>query len=178
MGLMDKIKSTLIVEDTSNISVGPAGRVSITESIPDYVPSLEVDTSNVLSIDTIYASAGLSNTEKSVYKVEEIKNTLGSLPKEAMKAATLGMMGVVKLTTEEVQADTESRSEVLAQALTQFTQKTAEIKSDMEITIAEMEEKIDTCKKFLAERELDQEKQQGLITVELEKIKAIKDFII
>jgi hypothetical protein len=65
----------------------------------------------------------------------------------------------------------------LLQALTQYSNETARIKSDMEITIAEMEEKIDRCKQGIAQRELEQEKSQETVTAELDRIKTTADFI-
>jgi hypothetical protein len=134
MGLLDKVKDTLFESDPTDIKIGGPGSIP-QELLNIEVPnvSVNIDTKNVLAIEDIYENANLSDKEKSVYKVEEIKNSLGSLPKDSMKAATLGMMTVVKLTAEEVQVDAANRTEALLQALTQYSNETARIKSDMEI---------------------------------------------
>lgn len=173
MGLLDKVKSALIVEEGGTVPV----REAVTYQASTLDISVPVDTANVLNVDTIYESMDLTDKEKSVYKVEEIKNSLGTLAKEAAKAATVGMMGVIKLTAEEVQADAASRTEVLIDALTQFSAETSNIKNELQTGISEMEEKINDYKKAIAERELEQEKSQEIIAAELERIKSIADFI-
>jgi hypothetical protein len=111
MGLLDKVKDTLFESDPTDIKIGGPGSIP-QELLNIEVPnvSVNIDTKNVLAIEDIYENANLSDKEKSVYKVEEIKNSLGSLPKDSMKAATLGMMTVVKLTAEEVQVDAANRT--------------------------------------------------------------------
>ena len=178
MGLMNKIKGSIFEEDPNTVIVEVPG--SIPQELLNVQVSnisVSVDTTNVLEIDGIYANAALADKEKSIYKVEEIKNTLGTLPKDAMKAATLGMMGVVKLTAEEVQADATNRTEILLESLTQYSAETAKIKSEAETEIADLEARIDEAKKRIATRELEQEKSQETITAELDRIKVTADFI-
>lgn len=183
MGLMDKVKGVMfddggdkfprMSETTGNIGTS-YGRVVI--DAPDV--NVSVDTSLVLSANDVFAAAGLSDKEKSIYKVNEIKGTLPTtLPKEQLKTTTIAMMGVAKLTVEEVSADADKRTEALLQGLEQFTLETKHIVSTSQQDIADLEAQIEEKKQLIAARNADQENVEKNMTTELDVIKVARDFI-
>jgi hypothetical protein len=177
MGFMDKIKNALIEEDVTSVNVGPAGRVNVTP-VATYEPIIEVDTTNVLSIDNIYEAGCITDRERSIYKVEEIRKILpDSLTKEAKKASVVGMLSVSKITVEEVCLDADKRTELLLNTLEQFTQETVAIRQQAQVEIDELEAQVEAKKAEVTARNLEQEKQGEIITTELEAIRTINEFI-
>lgn len=179
MGFFQGIKDALVTE---NVVLGGPG--SIPTQILNYepkvvIPSIEIKTENVITIDEIYDAAGILDKEKSIYKVEEIKNALpDNLPRDSKKNSAIAMMAITKLTGEEAIVDADNRSDILIEALTQFTEETNRIKTIAQEQIAKLEAEIDELKQKISSRSLSQEQQQDLISSELEKIKAIKEFIL
>lgn len=184
MGLFDKMKDVMFEDGGDKtpqmkdpiVATGAMKYGNVVVDAPDF--NVTVDTSSVLSADDVFAAAGLSDKEKSIYKVNEIKATLPTtLPKEQLKATTIAMMGVAKLTVEEVNADADKRTEALLQGLEQFTQDTKVMVTTEQEEIAELEARIEMKKQLIASRNSDQEKVEKNITTELDVIKAAKDFI-
>ena len=178
-GFLNSIKNALIEEeDVNTINVGPAGRVNVVTPVETYEQLIELDTANVLSIDTIYEPGSVTDKERSIYKVEEIRNILpDSLTKEAKKVSVVGMLSVSKITVEEVCLDADKRTELLLNTLEQFTQETVAIRQQAQLEIDELEAQVEAKKAEITARNLEQEKQSEIITTELEAIRTIHEFI-
>lgn len=139
---------------------------------------VNVDTGAVVSVEEIYASAGLSNLERSIFKVEEIRKVLpANLPNEAKKVSVIGMMQVSNIALEEVLVDANTRVEALKTVASQFEEETNAIVTECNAQIAQHEAEIERLKSQKLARSKDQEDQEELIAEEIKKVEAIKAFI-
>lgn len=177
MGILNSIKNALIEteENLATVNVGAAGKLIVA---PVYEPIIEVDTSSIVNIDRIYEIGSLTDKERSIYKADEIRKILpDSLTKEAKRASVVGMLSVSKITVEEVILDADKRTELLLGVLERFTKETVEIRQDTQLEIDALELQIEEKKAAITARNLEQEKQGEIITTELDRIRAITDFI-
>ena len=148
---------------------------------PVATAQFKVDSSNNLSVEAIYnqAEPNLSDMEKSIFKIEEIRKVLpANLPNEAKKQSVLGMMAVTGLKLEDVIYDTDMRESELVGVLEAFTADTKSVILTCETSIAEHEAAINNLKEKMTLMNKIQEDQESIVENELLKIKAIKDFIL
>lgn len=113
---------------------------------------IEVNTDNVTQdnlIGDIYASNELSNVSKSIFKVEELLNSLPKeMPNDTKKTTVLSILGSFGLTVDEVVTDGEGRRKVINASFEQ-------IKSDNEGVIADNSANIEQKKIEIQELEKD-----------------------
>lgn len=154
-------------------------RVTDTDSAPE--TTLNVDTSELITIEQIYreSQTNLSDMQRSIFKIEEIRNVLpANLPNEAKKASVLGMMGVSGLVLEEVIYDTDMRESELVGVLEKYNSDINTNLVEFEELIASHEAAINDLKQNIVRVTKLKEDQKNIIEAELVKIKAIKDFIL
>lgn len=172
----DSIANVEDIESTLNAQSIELGlNMDLTSNVNDNV---NIDTENLVTINSIYESNNLSDFESSIFKVEQIKNVLPeNLPKESKKESVIGMMGVSKLTVDTCLIDAENRIGTLNGALCKFTEETVKIFDETENEIAELEDKVNSLRSMLTSRKKLQEDQAELIEKEIEKINSIVNFI-
>lgn len=121
------------------------------EDIPVELDEVHPDT----LIEDIYAQNELSDRSKSIFKIEELIN---SLPKEMVtetkRGSVLATLGVFGLTVTDVALDGEQRAKVLNSVL-------AKILNDNNTLIADKESEIENHKKEIARLEKEISNQQS-----------------
>lgn len=126
---------------------------------------LESVNTNTL-IDDIYSQNNLYDRSKSIFKVEELIN---SLPKEMVtdtkRSSVLSILGNFGLTNIEVVSDGENRIEVLNGVK-------EKINMDYQESISEKEEQIEEFKKNIANLEIEIANEQNEMKVSNETISA------
>lgn len=129
-------------------------------SIDDTSVSVELDEVHTDTlIEDIYAQNELSDKSKSIFKIEELIN---SLPKEMVtetkRGSVLATLGVFGLTVTDVALDGENRVDVLKSVL-------AKILEEGNITVTEKETEIENHKKEIARLEKEISNQQSEMKV-------------
>jgi hypothetical protein len=128
---------------------------------------VELDSVNTNTlIDDIYTQNDLYDKSQSVFKVEELIN---SLPKEMMtetkRVSVLSILGSFGLTATEVVDDGEKRIEVLVGVK-------EKINTESNDSISEKEEKIEEFKKAIADLETEISNEMNDVKISNEKISA------
>lgn len=139
-----------LVEERPDPEVGNNSSLESADYYPPDEVAANIDEVNVDTlIEDVYIQNGLEDRSRSIFKVEELIN---SLPKEMMtdikKASVLSILGNFGLTATEVVEDGEKRVKILTSVNTQ-------VKADCEQTIAEKEALIEEHKKAIAELEAE-----------------------
>ena len=129
-------------------------------------------------IDDIYAQNNLMDKSKSIFKVEELIN---SLPKEMVtatkQASVLAILGSFGLTATAVLADGDQRMNVLATINKQIGDNCVATVTSKEAEIEEMKKKIAELQADIA-AELDTHKKSSeAITKEVARIDDLVEFI-
>lgn len=115
-------------------------------------------------IADVYESNGLSNQSQSIFKIEEIINTLPKeMPDATKRAAVVGILSTFGLTVEQVILDGESRKNVIRAAVN-------EIKEQNEKVIAENTSIIETKKYEIQDLETDTANRKNVIADSADKV--------
>lgn len=198
MGIFDKVKDALIETERSDNDIlnndglssingekvvsnfyrnGDGSKTPIFETTQETVVA-EIDNSDLISIDDIYAENGLSNKDKSIYKVNEIKTALPDMPTDSKKASVIGMLTVSKIGISEIEDDAKERTDVIIAALNNFTSETQRIVDAAEEQINEKLKEIEDLKNRISNRKQLQEMQSKLCENELDLIASTVKFIV
>lgn len=198
MGIFDKVKDALIETERSDNDVldndglssingeriasgfyrnGDGSKTPVFETTQETVAA-EMDNSDLISIDDIYAKNGLSNKDKSIYKVNEIKTALPDMPTDSKKASVIGMLTVSKIGISEIEDDAKERTDVIIAALDNFTSETQRIVDAAEEQINEKLKEIEDLKNRISNRKQLQEMQSKLCENELDLIASTVKFIV
>lgn len=198
MGIFDKVKDALIETERSDNDIldndglssingekvvsnfyrnGDGSKTPIFETTQETVAA-EMDNSDLISIDDIYAENGLSNKDKSIYKVNEIKTALPDMPTDSKKASVIGMLTVSKIGISEIEDDAKERTDVIIAALDNFTSETQRIVDAAEEQINEKLKEIEDLKNRISNRKQLQEMQSKLCENELDLIASTVKFIV
>lgn len=141
MGLLQKMGLVETIPEETNYDV------SITDSYEDTVDANIDNVQEDTLIEDVYAGNELADISKSIFKVEELIN---SLPKEMVtetkKASVLAILSSFGLTIDEVCTDGEDRIDILKAA-------ESEIVSNNDNVISESESVIEECKLKIQEME-------------------------
>lgn len=129
-------------------------------------------------IQDIYQENNLSDSTKSIFKVEEFSNTLPKeMRTETKKATVLGIMNVSGLTVDEVVKDGVSRIETLdavkEKIITDSETKVANANNEIE----QLKAKIEELEKLVAVTLAEKEQSDKLICDEIEHIMDLINFI-
>lgn len=148
----------------------------IPEEIPVYDEELYMEEETVVEVNTdsvsqdnlvvdIYNQNNLSDLSKSIFKVEELINSLPKeMPSDTKKATVLSILGSFGLTVNEVVADGISRKDMLNAALDEIT-------TDNENVIAENNTNIEFKKQEIQKLEKDNADRESVIKNTEDKIK-------
>lgn len=136
----------------------------------------EVNTDTL--IDDIYAQNDLYDKSQSIFKVEELIN---SLPKEMVtetkRASVLSILGSFGLTATEVQGDGEKRTKVLISVKDQINLEAKDTVSDKNAQIEEFKKSIANLESEITEIQKETKTSNELIDAEFLRIKNLVDFV-
>lgn len=148
----------------------------IPEEIPTYDEEFYMEEETVVEVNTdsvsqdnlvvdIYNQNNLSDLSKSIFKVEELINSLPKeMPNDTKKATVLSILGSFGLTVNEVVSDGISRKDMLNAALDEIT-------TDNENVIAENNTNIEFKKQEIQKLEKDNADRESVIKNTEDKIK-------
>lgn len=143
--------------------------------------NVDVELDNV-NIDTlledIYAQNELFDKTKSIFKVEELIN---SLPKEMVtetkKTSVLATLGVFGLTVTDVTLDGESRIGVLNGVLSKIVGDGKDMVTSKETEIEEYKKEIARLEKEISEQQTEMKISEETINAEINRIVGLVKFI-
>jgi hypothetical protein len=182
MGLLDKFivvekeEPTLSTEDIRRQLAEARGNTYVE---PQEVELPEgVNLADLITIETVYENFGLTDMDKSIFKVEELSKALpDTLTTEVKRAAVLGILPTVKLSVEDLVVDAQKRLDALNATVSGFSTESANIVSEAESKIAQLEAEIDAQKQIINDRKVLQEQVETLTQDESNKIKKNVNFI-
>lgn len=175
MGFLKSIGKAFVEEVPIENNETEIGTYSFEEeSVEVELESVNTDT----LIDDIYAQNDLYDKSQSIFKVEELIN---SLPKEMVtetkRSSVLSILGSFGLTATEVTEDGDKRIEVLSGVK-------EKINSESENEIEDNETKIEELKKTIANLEMEIASKQNetkvsneTISTEISRIKELVKFV-
>lgn len=143
--------------------------------------NVEVELDNVNTdtlITDIYAQNELFNKAKSIFKVEELIN---SLPKEMVtetkKASVLATLGVFGLTVTDVTLDGEGRIDVLSGVLNKILAEGNDTVVSKETEIEEHKKEIARLEKEISEQKNEMKVSEDTINAEISRITNLVKFV-
>ena len=167
-------------------------KLGLVEDNPDYigyddidVPVYDLDVdANVDGVSTdnlvadIYAANSLSDLSKSIFKVDEVIN---SLPKEmtteAKKATVLNILTSFGLTVDEVVQDGYTRINFLNSAKDEIlTKNNSEIDAS-NVSIENHKKEIEQLSKYIADLQIVNKNCEDTVEQEVEKIESLVKFV-
>lgn len=140
---------------------------------------VELDSVNTDTLITdIYAQNELFDKTKSIFKVEELIN---SLPKEMVtetkKASVLATLGVFGLTVTDVTLDGESRIDVLSGVLTKILGESNDTVVSKEAEIEEHKKEIARLEKEISDQKTEMKVSEDTINAEISRITGLVKFV-
>lgn len=140
---------------------------------------VELDSVNTDTLITdIYAQNELFDKTKSIFKVEELIN---SLPKEMVtetkKASVLATLGVFGLTVTDVTLDGESRIDVLSGVLTKILGEGNDTVASKEAEIEEHKKEIARLEKEISDQKTEMKISEDTINTEIGRITSLVKFV-
>lgn len=154
-------ESSMEIEDKLNVLIGA------------------YEKNKMLSIEEIYRTARLSNdTKRSIFIADIFLKTLPeNLPVDIKRTSLLNILGVSSISIEELLTDAFQRIDSLNTVLENTVNTTEEVTKKNEMTIKELENRIEELKNVNEVRRKFQEDQNTLIEYEIQRIINIVDFI-
>ena len=147
----------------------------------DYDVDVDASTDNVTQenlINDIYNQNGLSDLSKSIFKIEELINSLPKeMPNETKKTTVLSMLSIFGLTAEEVQCDGHERCSMIASALSNITNENNDVITSNNELIEQKKLEIQNLEKDNAERILVIKNTEDKVETELKRIETLIEFI-
>lgn len=161
------------VNDVEPVDDTPEDSMEITSVEPVDVPN-----EDILTVDSIYAENGMEGFAGTVYKVDEMIQTMPQeMPTATKKVTILGMMNVVGITADEVKADAANRTALLntvvPEKIRQLNDELSSNNSQIEALKQDIENLQKRNKEILAAMDANQE----LLQKETDKISDIVNFI-
>ena len=142
---------------------------------------VEVNTDNVTQenlIADIYSENNLSDLSKSIFKVEELINSLPKEMPDATKRATvLSILASFGLTVEEVLADAEIRSSVIQSALDSIIEENEDVIDSNNTAIEQKKLEIQNLEKDNSDRTLVIKNTDDKVEAEIKRINGLVKFI-
>ena len=140
---------------------------------------VELDSVNTETLITdIYAQNELFDKTKSIFKVEELIN---SLPKEMVtetkKASVLATLGVFGLTVTDVTLDGENRIDVLSGVLTKILGEGNDTVTSKEAEIEEHKKEIARLEKEISDQKTEMKVSEDTINAEIGRITSLVKFV-
>lgn len=129
-------------------------------------------------IEDIYTQNELSDKSKSIFKIEELIN---SLPKEMVtetkRGSVLATLGVFGLTVTDVTLDGEQRVDVLNSVLSKILNEGENIVIDKQAEIENHKKEIARLEKEIADQQSEMKTSENNINAEVDRISGLIKFI-
>lgn len=129
-------------------------------------------------IEDIYAQNDLFDKAKSIFKVEELIN---SLPKEMVtetkKTSVLAILGSFGLTATDVIVDGDKRMDVLSGVLAKIIAESKESIGCKEAEIEEHKKEIARLEKEISDQQIETKKSEEMINTEIVRITNLVQFV-
>lgn len=140
---------------------------------------VELDTVNTDTlIEDIYEQNDLYDKTKSIFKVEELIN---SLPKEMVtetkKSSVLAILGSFGLTVTDVNLDGENRVETLSGVLNKIIIEGKDDISEKETEIEKRKREIADLEKYISDKQAEMKSSEESINAEVTRISELMKFI-
>lgn len=146
-----------------------------------YLEDVAVNTENVTQenlIADIYNQNALSDLSKSIFKVEELINSLPKeMPNETKKATVLSMLSIFGLTLDEIIADGESRFSIINSALSSIESENTDVIHSNNASIEQKKLEIQELEKDNADRFLLIKETADKIETEAKRIEELVKFV-
>lgn len=151
------------------------------ESYDDYADDVDVNTENVTQenlISDIYSQNGLSDLSKSIFKIEELINSLPKeMPNETKKTTVLSMLSIFGLTVDEVITDGLDRCGIIESALSTITNENNNVISNNNANIEQKKLEIQELEKDNADRLMVIKNTEDKIESEVKRIEDLVKFV-
>lgn len=171
---MGKLKSFFVEEVNEP-------QVNYDESYVDYDVDVDVNTENVSQdnlISDIYNQNDLSDLSKSIFKIEDVINSLPKeMPNETKKGTVLSVLSTFGLTVDEVIADGEDRSLIIKSALASITDENNEVIDSNNASIEQKTLEIQELEKDNSDRAIVIKNAEDKVETELKRIDDLIKFI-
>lgn len=142
---------------------------------------VEINTENVSQnnlIEDIYSQNELADLSKSIFKVEELINSLPKeMPKETKKVTVLSILSSFGLTVGEVLDDGLERASIVRAALEAIVEENKNAIADNNAIIEQKKREIQELEKNNANRENVIDSTEDKVEVELKRIADLVDFV-
>lgn len=142
---------------------------------------VEVNTENVTQdnlITDIYSQNDLSDLSKSIFKVEELINSLPKeMPDTTKKATVLSILTSFGLTVEEMLADAEIRSSVIKSALDSIIETNEDVIDNNNTAIEQKKLEIQNLEKDNSDRMIVIKNTDDKVDAEIKRINGLVKFI-
>ena len=142
------------------------------------VESVDVPNEDILTVDGIYEENGMEDFAGTVYKVDEMIQTMPQeMPTATKKVTILGMMNVVGITADEVKADAANRTALLNTVVPEKIRQLNDELSGNNSQIEALKQDIENLQKRNTEILAAMDANQELMQKETDKISGIVNFI-
>lgn len=142
---------------------------------------IDVNTESVSQdnlIEDIYNQNELSNLSKSIFKIEELVNSLPKeMPNDTKKTTVLSILSSFGLTVDEVLEDGCTRETIIRSALNVITNENNDVIEDNKSTIEQKKREIQELEKDNANREIVIKNTEDKVEFELKRISDLITFI-
>lgn len=174
MGLLKK----LFVEEIPN-NENVFGTEAVIAEVEEPVPEVALDEVNTDTlIEDIYAQNELQDKSKSIFKVEELIN---SLPKEMVtetkKNSVLAILTSFGLTAEDVVLDGENRATILIRVLSKIAEESENVVREKQAEIEDHKMEIARLEKEIAEQQEEMKISHDVISGEKRRVQELIYFI-
>lgn len=171
MGLLKKLG---LVEEVVDETVAYEEETTYEESVD--VELTDVNTETL--IEDIYIQNNLLDKSASIFKVEELINSLPKeMPTATKKTSVLAILGSFGLTVTGVTLDGEKRIEILTGVLNKIIADGKQEISDKEAEIERYKEEIARLEKEITEQQTEMKFSDDAINAEIERISELGKFI-
>ena len=151
------------------------------DDYPLYEDDINASTDNVTQenlITDIYNQNGLSDLTKSIFKVEELINSLPKeMPNETKKTTVLSMLSIFGLTVDEVITDGHERCAMVASALSSIINDNNNVITSNSELIEQKKLEIQDLEKDNAERILVIKNTEDKVETELKRVENLIKFV-
>jgi hypothetical protein len=175
MGFLEKIGKAFIEEVPIEGNDCDEADVYASEQIEAEVPAKGVIDS---LIDDIYASNDLSDTTQSIFKVEELINSLpNEMPTDTKRTSVLAILRNFGLTITEVSSDGDKRLGILESVKEKINTESASWMSDKKELIEDCKRTVADLQAQIMQEEHDIKASNELIAKEESRIRELIDFV-
>ncbi len=163
------------------------------EEVPDSSPSYDIDYNNYDEetpdvntedvsqenlIQDIYEKNDLADTSKSIFKIEELINSLPKeMPNETKKTTVLQMLSIFGLTVDEVLSDGDTRYKVINSALNAIAAENNNVINENNANIEQKKLEIQALEKDNADRFALVKAANDTVEVESKRITSLINFV-